>query len=62
MKAIVVTGHGRMFCAGADLDMGLSYESETVRNHRDGGGQVALALHRVCIVSLLSYFCKTFEF
>ncbi|KAH6702959.1 enoyl-CoA hydratase/isomeras-like protein [Leptodontidium sp. MPI-SDFR-AT-0119] len=46
VKAIVVTGHGRMFCAGADLDTGLSYETETVRDHRDGGGQVALALHR----------------
>ncbi|CZT52354.1 related to probable enoyl-CoA hydratase [Rhynchosporium secalis] len=46
VKAIVVTGSGRMFCAGADLDMGLSYERDTVRSHRDGGGQVALAIHR----------------
>ncbi|KAL2063738.1 hypothetical protein VTL71DRAFT_5543 [Oculimacula yallundae] len=46
VKAIVVTGHGKMFCAGADLDTGLSYEKDTIRNHRDGGGQVALAVHR----------------
>ncbi|XMA18736.1 hypothetical protein WAI453_011527 [Rhynchosporium graminicola] len=49
VKAIVVTGSGRMFCAGADLDMGLSYERDTVRSHRDGGGQVALAIHRVSL-------------
>ncbi|PVH69590.1 enoyl-CoA hydratase/isomeras-like protein [Cadophora sp. DSE1049] len=46
VKAIVVTGHGKMFCAGADLDTGLSYATDTIRTHRDGGGQVALAVHR----------------
>lgn len=45
VKSIVVTGHGRMFCAGADLDTGLSYASDTARTHRDGGGKVALAIH-----------------
>lgn len=46
VKAIVVTGHGRMFCAGADLDIGLSFKEDTARTHRDGGGRVALAIHR----------------
>lgn len=35
-----------MFCAGADLDAGLSYKEDTARTHRDGGGRVALAVHR----------------
>lgn len=46
VKAVVVTGHGRMFCAGADLDAGLSYKHDTPRTHRDGGGRVTLAIHR----------------
>lgn len=46
VKAIVVTGHGKMFCAGADLEIGLDYSNETHRNHRDGGGRVALAVHQ----------------
>jgi enoyl-CoA hydratase/carnithine racemase len=48
VKAIVVTGEGKMFCAGADLDggQGLSYEHDTPRTHRDGGGRVTLAIHR----------------
>ena len=36
VKVIVVTGHGKMFCAGADLDIGLSSGSEPVNEHRDG--------------------------
>ncbi|KAG0651476.1 AF-toxin biosynthesis 3-1 [Hyphodiscus hymeniophilus] len=46
IKAIVVTGHEKMFCAGADLTTGLSYQEDTARTHRDGGGRVALAIHR----------------
>jgi enoyl-CoA hydratase/carnithine racemase len=48
VKAIVVTGHDKMFCAGADLDggQGLSYANDTARTHRDGGGRVTLAIHR----------------
>jgi enoyl-CoA hydratase/carnithine racemase len=48
VKAIVVTGHGNIFCAGADLDggNGLSYKGDTSRTHRDGGGKVTLAIHR----------------
>ncbi|RDW73123.1 putative enoyl-hydratase isomerase family protein [Coleophoma cylindrospora] len=52
VKAIVVTGYSppnapnQIFCAGADLDAGLSYTHDTARTHRDGGGRVALAIHR----------------
>ncbi|KAE8823430.1 hypothetical protein PTNB73_10028 [Pyrenophora teres f. teres] len=51
VKCIVVTGHGRIFCAGADLDDGFGKgvhggaDAETVQEHRDGGGRVALAIH-----------------
>ena len=46
VKCIVVTGQGKMFCAGADLDTGFVRSDETSRVHRDGGGRVALATHR----------------
>ncbi|KAF7863952.1 hypothetical protein EAF04_006917 [Stromatinia cepivora] len=46
VKCIVITGHGKMFCAGADLEAGLSYGNDTALTHRDGGGRVALAIHR----------------
>jgi len=46
VRAIVVTGHDKMFCAGADLDAGFKYSHETARTHRDGGGRVALSIHR----------------
>ncbi|KAF2758707.1 enoyl-CoA hydratase/isomeras-like protein [Pseudovirgaria hyperparasitica] len=44
VKCIVFTGHGRMFCAGADLDAGFS-KTGRAADHRDGGGQTALAIH-----------------
>ncbi|WPH04897.1 Hypothetical protein R9X50_00779400 [Acrodontium crateriforme] len=46
VKCIVVTGHGKMFCAGADLDNGFSGGKEDPRDHRDGGGRVAIAIHQ----------------
>jgi enoyl-CoA hydratase/carnithine racemase len=48
IKAIVVTGHGNFFCAGADLEggNGLQYNNDTSRTHRDEGGQVTMAIHR----------------
>ena len=38
IKCIILTGSGKMFCAGADLDVGFSLLKETARDteHRDG--------------------------
>ncbi|KAL1876643.1 hypothetical protein Plec18167_005050 [Paecilomyces lecythidis] len=52
IKAIVVTGVGKAFCVGADLEVGFSRLSENLKGgpaaidaYRDGGGRVALAIH-----------------
>ncbi|KAJ5115339.1 hypothetical protein NUU61_001098 [Penicillium alfredii] len=46
VKVIVLTGAGKTFCAGADLDIGFRGGKERPADHRDGGGRVALAIHR----------------
>lgn len=45
VKCIVVTGTGRIFCAGADLDVGFKGGLEPVNEHRDGYVGILLALH-----------------
>lgn len=48
VKCIVVTGDGRIFCAGADLDVGFGggvngEEAERLQDHRDGYVLLTLA-------------------
>ncbi|KAF2668828.1 enoyl-CoA hydratase/isomerase family protein [Microthyrium microscopicum] len=45
VKVIVVTGQGKMFCPGADLQVGFRRSVERIGEHRDGGGRVTTSIH-----------------
>ncbi|KAL5357079.1 enoyl-CoA hydratase/isomerase family protein [Aspergillus floccosus] len=46
VKVVVLTGAGKMFCAGSDLDVGFGDGSGDPADYRDIGGRVAVAMHR----------------
>ncbi|KAH8657798.1 ClpP/crotonase-like domain-containing protein [Xylariales sp. PMI_506] len=45
VKCIIVTGHGKIFCAGADLAVMFRRTEEKTNEHRDAGGRAALSIH-----------------
>jgi enoyl-CoA hydratase/carnithine racemase len=46
VQAVIVTGNGRAFCAGADLSAGAATFDSAGADTRDGGGLLTLRLYR----------------